>query len=630
MSRSRVVVANLRVVVDTVSAAIGSLPAIYCSPSWWNGNINSSAFTLDPLWVANWFVSSPGVPANNWGGTGWQVWQFSDAGSIPGIPGRVDLDQAGTRSLPFYGWPDPVALPAANVASGPQLVSDQPGDIDVLWRGTNNQVWTLGYRNGQWGTAAADISAAGGSPAMLTTDPSVVSSGPGRIDAFWEGTDGNLWQVTYTAGWYGSGTWSAPVSLGLGPLGSEPEAVSPGPGLIDVFWKGSDGSIWVDRFNGTWSGATPLGSGAITGNPVAVSAAVGSDTVFWRSATGDLWQDTGASWGWTGPQQLTTTPLAADPSVSASGGDIDVFWDSAGVLWHGALNAGVWSGAASLGTVGVQGNPAAVALAPGAVIVDARESGSGTLASSLYTAASGLVGPEGLGAVPGSDPSSVAFAGGGAIDVLWRSTTNVLWYAPACPGCAAPAVPVFSLSEFRAARRAKSGMLAPWPGCSTRRSRHWTGTSLTRTEASTGRRPTPRCTPSSTTGASSGDIPLRARHVRGHGRLGGSRASPKGRPGVVQDFAAIWRAADKIVYSTSLDAVSTREDLSRARLRAGRHTAAQGASEARPEHWRTEPRRSGAQCRAGRRVPVVRHAGCCRRRQTGAAARRSPEAPAAR
>ena len=32
-----VVVANLRTVVNIVSAAIGSLPAIYCSPSWWSG-----------------------------------------------------------------------------------------------------------------------------------------------------------------------------------------------------------------------------------------------------------------------------------------------------------------------------------------------------------------------------------------------------------------------------------------------------------------------------------------------------------------------------------------------------------------------------------------------------------------
>jgi lysozyme len=441
-----VVVANLRTVVDTVGAAIGSLPAIYSSPAWWNGNIGSSAFTLDPLWVANWFVSTPSVPANNWGGTGWQVWQYSDAGTVPGIPGRVDLDQGGTRSLPYYGWPDPVALAATNVASAPQTVSDQPGDIDVLWHGTNGHLWTLGYRNGAWRTAATDISgAAAPSAANLfkATAPAVVSSGPGRIDAFWEGSDSNIWQATYTAGWYGDGTWSTPRSLGLGPVGSAPEAVSPGAGLIDLFWKGAGGAVWVDRFNGGWSGPSPLSSGVVTGTPVAVSSAAGSDTVFWRDASSHLFQDTGASWGWSGAQQLTTVPLASDPSVSASAGDIDVFWNSGGGLWHLALNAGVWSGAAALGVVAVAGNPAAVALGPGAVIVDSRES-SGALASALYTSASGLVGPEGLGAIAGSDPSSVAFAGGGAIDVVWRSLVGGLWVAPACPGCAAPAIPVFS------------------------------------------------------------------------------------------------------------------------------------------------------------------------------------------
>ena len=184
----------------------------------------------------------------------------------------------------------------------------------------------------------------------------------------------------------------------------------------------------------------------MTGTPVAVSSSAGSDTVFWRDAsTGDLYEDTGASWGWSGAHQLTATALAADPSVSASAGVVDVFWNSAGQLWHGALNvgSGAWSGAAPLGVMPVAGNPAAVTLAPGAVIVDSRES-SGALASALFTSASGLVGPEGLGAVAGSDPSSVAFAGAGAIEVVWRSPLGGLWVAPACPGCAAPAMPVFS------------------------------------------------------------------------------------------------------------------------------------------------------------------------------------------
>jgi lysozyme len=439
-----VVVANLRTAVNTISAAIGSLPAIYCAPSWWNGNINSAAFTLDPLWVANWFVSQPSVPENNWGGTGWQVWQYSDAGVVPGIPGHVDLDQGGARSLPYYGFPDPLALPQAiNVAGTPQTVSDQSGDINILWRGTNNHLWTLGFRNGAWGTASADISATGGTSATLMADPAVVSSGPGQIDAFWEGEDHNLWYAAFTAGWFGGGTWSPPISLGLGPLGSEPRAVSPGPGLIDVFWKGSDGGLWVDRYSGGWSGATPLGTGGVGGNPVVASAGLGSDTVFWRDASGDLWADTGASWGWSGVQRLTSTALSADPSASAASSGIDVFWNTAGELWHGVLSAGAWSGAVALGTETVAGNPSVVDLAPGAVIVDSREP-SGLMASSLYTSASGLVGPEGLGATASSDPSSVVFAGGGAIDVVWRSSSNTLWVAQACPGCAAPAIPVFN------------------------------------------------------------------------------------------------------------------------------------------------------------------------------------------
>ncbi len=439
-----VVVADLRTVVNTVSAAIGSLPAIYCSPSWWSGNINSAAFTLDPLWVANWFVSQPSVPENNWGGTGWQVWQYSDAGVVPGIPGHVDLDQGGTRSLPYYGFPDPLALPqATNVAGTPQTVSDQTGDINILWRGTDNHLWTLGYRNGSWGTASVDISAAGGTSATLLTDPAVVSSGPGQIDAFWEGEDHNLWYTSFIAGWFGGGMWATPVSLGLGPLGSEPRAVSPAAGLIDVVWKGSDNGLWVDRFSGTWSGATPLGTGAVGGNPVVASAGQGSDTVFWRDASGDLWADTGAAWGWSGAERLTSTPLSADPSASAASTAIDVFWNSAGELWHGSLNAGAWGGATALGTETVAGNPSVVDLAPGSVIVNARET-SGLMASSLYTTASGLVGPEGLGATAYSDPSSVVFAGGGAIDVVWRSSSNTLWVAAACPGCAAPAIPVFN------------------------------------------------------------------------------------------------------------------------------------------------------------------------------------------
>jgi GH25 family lysozyme M1 (1,4-beta-N-acetylmuramidase) len=47
--------------------------------------------------VAEWGVSRPSVPANNWAGRGYSVWQYTSSGSVPGISGRVDLDRLGKR-----------------------------------------------------------------------------------------------------------------------------------------------------------------------------------------------------------------------------------------------------------------------------------------------------------------------------------------------------------------------------------------------------------------------------------------------------------------------------------------------------------------------------------------------------
>jgi len=38
-------------------------------------------------------VTSPSVPATNWGGRSWTFWQYTSDGLVPGITGRVDLDR---------------------------------------------------------------------------------------------------------------------------------------------------------------------------------------------------------------------------------------------------------------------------------------------------------------------------------------------------------------------------------------------------------------------------------------------------------------------------------------------------------------------------------------------------------
>jgi GH25 family lysozyme M1 (1,4-beta-N-acetylmuramidase) len=45
------------------------------------------------LWIAHWHVAQPRVPASNWAGHGWTIWQYDNCGSVAGIDGCVDLDR---------------------------------------------------------------------------------------------------------------------------------------------------------------------------------------------------------------------------------------------------------------------------------------------------------------------------------------------------------------------------------------------------------------------------------------------------------------------------------------------------------------------------------------------------------
>jgi GH25 family lysozyme M1 (1,4-beta-N-acetylmuramidase) len=88
----------IRVFVKRVNKRLGRKPMIYTNATSWaaTGNTKEFAKAKYPLWVAEWGVSSPGVPASNWGGHGYSVWQFTSSGSVAGISGNVDMDRLGT------------------------------------------------------------------------------------------------------------------------------------------------------------------------------------------------------------------------------------------------------------------------------------------------------------------------------------------------------------------------------------------------------------------------------------------------------------------------------------------------------------------------------------------------------
>jgi GH25 family lysozyme M1 (1,4-beta-N-acetylmuramidase) len=85
--------------LDGVKAKTGVTPevSIYCSGNFVNESLGNSP-TLKPysLWIASWGVPEPSVPAP-W--SNWDFWQYTDAGRVPGIDGRVDLDMYNGADL---------------------------------------------------------------------------------------------------------------------------------------------------------------------------------------------------------------------------------------------------------------------------------------------------------------------------------------------------------------------------------------------------------------------------------------------------------------------------------------------------------------------------------------------------
>jgi lysozyme len=85
-----------------VEARVGVKPIIYVSPSFWHDKMGNSRWFADngyALWIAHWHVVAPRVPAQNWGGRGWTIWQYDNCGSVAGIAGCVDLDRLNGTDL---------------------------------------------------------------------------------------------------------------------------------------------------------------------------------------------------------------------------------------------------------------------------------------------------------------------------------------------------------------------------------------------------------------------------------------------------------------------------------------------------------------------------------------------------
>ena len=88
--------------VRVVRNLTGVSALVYTSPATWvTGTGDSPLVARDgaPLWIAHWNVPSPTIPANDWDGHGWHVWQYTNTGHVSGISGNVDLDKISSPTL---------------------------------------------------------------------------------------------------------------------------------------------------------------------------------------------------------------------------------------------------------------------------------------------------------------------------------------------------------------------------------------------------------------------------------------------------------------------------------------------------------------------------------------------------
>jgi hypothetical protein len=349
---------------------------------------------------------------------------------------------------PIIGWlreteQTPVELASANVAGTPQSVSDQPGDMDVVWRGADTRLYDLAYRNQSWQAQPA----AAISPAGAASDPAVVSPAPGQVDAFWEDTSGRLWEVQSQSGFYGSETWQTPLELNVGSIavGSALTAVSQGPGDVEIFWKAADDTLWTASDTGTWSVPVPLSSVVVAGDPEAVAAPSGEVAVVWRDASGNLWADEGAPYGWFGAQEIGAGGLASDPTAVIAGPSaIDAVWrTAAGSVWAAAITSTGGGASMEVDASVSMGQPVAAGFETTSVAVVMQRPG-GSLASAIYVPANGWIGPELLNKVASASSLSLVSWYSNAVAAFWQGAGNSLWWSAACAGCAASPPAVFS------------------------------------------------------------------------------------------------------------------------------------------------------------------------------------------
>jgi hypothetical protein len=285
---------------NTVNLINQNTPDVYSTATLSNGTLSMEGWAgYYVIGVVDAPVSNPGNPETT-----------SSVASLATSDGHVQNFKiaGGQLSENWYNpaggqeigdWSQPANLPGSATAEGTPAVALQPGTntINAFVEGSNNQLYTVSY-NFQYGTWGPWVSLGGG-PESFESSPAVVATSDGNDQVF--GTGGGVVEQDWfnpNSGAYGGWTTSA-SGVGASAEGTPAAVPRSGQNTIDEFYQGTNNQVyetWYSFQNGNWGNPIDMG-GNVSSNPESVATSDGNDQVFdiGSNAVQQNWFDPNAS-----------------------------------------------------------------------------------------------------------------------------------------------------------------------------------------------------------------------------------------------------------------------------------------------------------------------------------------------
>ncbi|MGH7438150.1 MAG: hypothetical protein ACRENE_20900 [Polyangiaceae bacterium] len=215
------------------------------------------------------FRSAPAVAT--WGPYRFDLYGYDTNAHLNHV---FQLTGGGMRS---DDWGTPPGFPLAGYMGKPEVTSWGFGRVDVFASITS--IGGTGMLHRSWDSwIDSGWASLPSFPVTVASSPAAASWGPGEVDVFALGTDGNIYQSTSTDGTTFAAWQTYVVPLSIPQATGDPDAASWGSGRLDVFVASKGGKslthLWEDAtiypYSGfdTWS--VPSGY-TLTGSPTATA-----------------------------------------------------------------------------------------------------------------------------------------------------------------------------------------------------------------------------------------------------------------------------------------------------------------------------------------------------------------------